>query len=505
MFTARLFKIILGATLLTCSFFGSNHAGAQSLPEPRAVCAYCGTPVPNGVHSANCPYHAGSSKSGGARSSGSKAHKSSPDMNAVIAGTIFQGLLTSMFAPPNTKTDTNQQAIIAQQKAAALAARQAAEQERAKQAAFQAERAKMMQSFKQLDGTPGPAFKSLSDSALAYKNLDDDAESLAAQARTPFDSAAEEKQVSPGAAGAGTPFFGDTMPLADIQLLVNPENDPRVVDLKKASTYVIENLKEESETPAKEPQPPEDKTATAPECAKLATKLTGFRNQQAKFQKTVTLAEEQLDAWQNANRNALINAAKDGIDYFTGQLLDGLGKRGKAAERLQRIYEKNAGKMAQEGLNMHDIQARINRLRMLSSAGKISELTSNISDWQTFIKDGMSGLMAQLTSSNLEIEEMLADPAMQKYVETESPELKTLLDISKLAASNAVFGKWVAKKIPIIAGIELSINQSYNAMDWLLSFNRIVQANKINGQVLHAARSLQNKIDAASLALKECP
>lgn len=431
----------------------------------------------------------------------SKHGITSGDINAMVVGTIFQGLLTSMFAPPASSNNA-QEALAAQQKAAALAAQQAAELQRAQEAAFQAEHNKMMQSFKQLDGSQGVAFKNLSDASLAFKTLDDDPESLAADARKPFDTAAEPRPP--------TPFFGDTMPLKDIQFLVNPENDPRVVDLRNATTYVAKNLKNEGDGSAPATKPRDGKAngkpiTKAPDCAKLNRKLQGFITQRDKFSNTINLAQEQLTTWETANRNALLNAAKDGIEYFTGQLLEGVANRGKAADRLQRIYEKNAAQMAQEGVDIAAIQAKIQRLKMLSSAGKISELTSNIMDWQTFIKDGMSGLMSQLTSSNQEVHALLDDPKLQKYFETESPELKALLDISKIAASNKVFGKWVAKKVPLIAGVELAINQSYNGLDWLLSFKRLTEANKINGKVLASAKALQQHIDDTSWALRDCP
>lgn len=444
----------------------------------------------------------------------SGGHKSkhgitSGDINAMVVGTIFQGLLTSMFTPP-TSPNNAQEALAAQQKAAALAAQQAAELQRAQEAAFQAEHNKMMQSFKQLDGSQGVAFKSLSDASLAFKTLDDDAETLAANARKPFDTAADAQPLTPATSGTATPFFGDTMPLKDIQFLVNPENDPKIVDLKNATIYVAKNLKNEGEGSAPAAKPKNEKDTDKPipkrpDCAKLNQKLQGFITQRDKFHNTITMAQEQVTTWETANRNALLNAAKDGIEYFTGQLLEGVANRGKAAERLQRICDKNAAQMAQEGVDVAAIEAKIKRLKMFSSAGKISELTSNILDWQTFIKDEMSGLMAQLTSSNQEVHALLDDPKLQKYFETESPELKALLDISKIAASNKVFGKWVAKKIPLIAGVELSINQSYNGLDWILSFKRMTEANKINGKVLASAKTLQQHIDDTSWALRDCP
>ena len=437
----------------------------------------------------------------------SKDGSTSGSVKAMFVGALFEGLLTSLFA---TETTNQQEALAAQQKAAALAAQQAAAFQRAQEAAFQAQHNKMMQSYKRLDGSQegGVAFKGLSESNLAFKTLDSDAETMAANARKPFDTAGPVS-ASAKTSGQATPFFGDTMPLKDIQLLVNPENDPRVVDLRNASAYLVQNLKKEGAQSEAGTKPSAEKknakpAARAQECAKLATRMQGYLNQREKFQKTVDLAQEQLTTWEEANRNALLQAAKDGIEYFTGQLLERMDKRGEAAERLQRIYEKKAARMARDGLDVTAIQAKIERLRMFSSAGKIAELTGNINDWQTFIKDGMSGLMAQLTASNQEIQGMLDDPQMQKYFETETPELKALLDISMIGAANKVFGKWVAKKVPLIAGLELSMNQSYNALDWLLSFKRMSEANKINGKVLAAAKTLQHQIDATSMALQGC-
>jgi len=83
--------------------------------------------------------------------------------------------------------------------------------------------------------------------------------------------------------------------------------------------------------------------------------------------------------------------------------------------------------------------------------------------------------------------------------------LNVLLDISKLAAANNVFGKWVLKKLPIVGAIEISVKQSYNALDRLLSFNRIIDANTVNGKVMDAAKKIQRHIDNTRQALKLCP
>lgn len=95
----------------------------------------------------------------------------SNDMNAMIMGTLFEALFTSLF--------TNNTAGNASQQEAAAYAAQQAELQKARAAAAQAEFEKMMRSYKKLDNAQYVTYKTLSDSNLGYKSLDDDAEKLA--------------------------------------------------------------------------------------------------------------------------------------------------------------------------------------------------------------------------------------------------------------------------------------------------------------------------------------
>lgn len=441
---------------------------------------------------------------------GSKALSHAGQMKVMMVGTILESLFTSLFTPPGA---TKQENLVAQQKAAETARQQAegkAKEQRAKEAAAQAAYEKMMRSYKQLDDTADANFKSLSDTNLAFKSLDGDMETLAANARKPFDTPSDFKPPTSEEMGSATPFFGDTMPIEDIKLLVNPENDPRFVDLRKANNFVNDNIRNDSNkltiiTLPKALDKNGQPIIQPPDCKNLPQKLKGFIDQRNKFQKTINLAQEQLTVWEDANRNALINAAKDGIEYFVGQYLEVLKKRGDAADRLRLAYERNSEKMLRAGLDIKEVEAKIIRLKASSFLGKAAENISNANDWQTFIKDGASSLVAQLSSSDQEIKEMLEDPKMQKYFTTDSPKLNTLLDISKIAATNGIFEKWVAKQVPIIAAVEISIKQTYNGLDWYLSFKRLAEANEINGRVMDAARSLQNNINESYISLKQCP
>ncbi|GFE61950.1 hypothetical protein [Geobacter sp. AOG2] len=427
-------------------------------------------------------------------------------MKSMIVGGIFQGLISNMSAPHQGSSPALR-ALMDQHDASVKAARKAEERRRAEEAEFQAERDRMLGTYKGLEGTSALGFKE-SGGGLDFKTLDGEAEAQAAAARQPFDTAGGSAKPVDTLTGRGTSFFGDTMPEADLRLLVAPENDPRVVDLRNAVTYTAGNLKEDGTKPVprkkKQAKGEGEPIIEPPDCVALSRKLDSFLEQRGKFYKTILLAQDQVTEWEATNRGALVNAAKDGIEYFTGGLLEALGNRGKAAERLQEIYTRNASRMAAEGVDILALEAKIRRLQLLSSSGKAAELASQVNDWQTFVKDGMSALLAQLNSSNGEVREILADPKVGKYFQAESPELNTLLDISKIAAANRIFGKWVKNQLPIIGLTEISLKQLYNGSEWAASFYRLAKANDINGNVMESAQGLQKHIDDTRIALKAC-
>ena len=49
--------------------------------------------------------------------------------------------------------------------------------------------------------------------------------------------------------------------------------------------------------------------------------------------------------------------------------------------------------MAKDGLNVAEIEAKIQRLRVLASAGSVAALLKTAGDWQTFLTDGASVLL----------------------------------------------------------------------------------------------------------------
>lgn len=473
-------------------------AGAASAGEWYEVSGGSRVPdVPSPTCVYNCPDDTatGNSALSGGSSGALRSYKPArPDMNAVVGGMIMQGVLDAVLNPPRPAKGNMDAVIAAQQQAEALKAQQAARAKAADSATF-----RVLQS--QVDG-----YKAVSTGSLALKGVDDDLTAMAAQAREPFDTAGDQtvNEGPGGAVQAPTPFFGDTLPEAELRLLVEPENDPRVVDLRQAQSFVTESIKNEVDArnlPVETLVKPE---RTAQECVALRKKLDGFLTQREKFARTVELSSSEFDVWQKQNREALMNAATEGISNYTGNLLEYFHKRGAAADRLLGVYAKHASSMAKEGVDVAVLAQKIQVLKNISTAGQLASLSSQGLDWSGFMKNGFSALISGLSTDNAALEATLADPRVAKYFESEMPALKAALDLTRIAAGAEVFGKWAARKMPVIAGCEYAVNQAYNALDWALSFRRIVDAHRIYGNALETAKGIQSHIHETRLTLNDC-
>ncbi|MDO9262086.1 MAG: hypothetical protein Q7U08_09115, partial [Flavobacteriaceae bacterium] len=401
---------ILFCTLL---FMGISLNNTSILAQTNCVCASCGVKC-GATHTSSCSYYSAAKST---TKSSSTLIVPSTNINTMITGMVLQSLLTAVFS---TSSGPTQKEIEAQQQAEALAAAKAAEEQRIQEAIAQAKYNEMMKSYKLLDGTQSLGVKSLTNTNLDFKTLDGEAETLSVNARKQFVDPNLTPISDSTAIGNGTPFFGDSMPIVDLQNLISLENNPNVVDLRDTKNYIDEKIKNDSIQIVtllrkNETDGNGEPIIQKPDCEKLGNKLKSYVNQRNQFQKTIYLSQNELNIWETANRNALMNQAKDGLEYFTGKLFDKLSKRGIAADRLQGILDKNSKEMVKKGINIADIQTKIDNLRLMSTTGQLTDLANKMNDWTTFMKDGLSSLLLDLGNSNNEINEIIENPQMQQY------------------------------------------------------------------------------------------
>lgn len=450
-----------------------------------------------------------------------------PDTRTVVTGTLIQGLGDAMYNPQALAKSRaiNQKAMAAQQEVDAAHAWQALKDEQQRETDFQKQHAGIMASFGGTVGTAGEGF-----------HLPASDEALRAAASAGFDTPIGgtppgDHHDAPGplaSTGKPTPFFGDKLPAQDVRLLVEPENDPHVVDLRKAKEFVVRSLKEHEPgnaapakaatpaTPATHPnltsypgimapgEPIIEPGPTPQQCAVLHRRLQNYLTQQQRFYKTILLASDQLDSWERQSRAALVHAMKDGLEYFTGVGLRALDEAGKAADAELLVLNSKRAQMLKDGVEVGPLEAAIRNLKHASSRGKLADALGGTVDAKSFLADGATVMVEQLSSAHDAVQAMLEDPRYSQYFQDTLPESRLAADIGTLVASSKIFSKWGAEKVPLIALAQLAVNETYNGMDFYLGFQRWRQANKINGKVLESAQSLQRHIDETATESLAC-
>ena len=136
---------------------------AQNIPEPNCVCAFCGVKC-GSTHLRSCPSY---------RQPKSTVKQptinTSKDLNTIMATSAYQSLIDLVFS---TNDEAKKQEIEAQQKAIALEQKRIEEQKIQDAILAQKKYNKMMKDYKTIDGNQGVHAKSLDQSELHFKNLD---------------------------------------------------------------------------------------------------------------------------------------------------------------------------------------------------------------------------------------------------------------------------------------------------------------------------------------------
>ena len=439
---------------------------------------------------------------GSAISNISQGVSTSTVISNAVAGAVIQGLINNVLFSSPQKSQAEIDAERMEQERIEMEAELQRQLEIARQ---QEIHDNLMESSKGLPGSQ----------SMDFKALDGDMENMRKAAADQFEPDGTGGTTT--RATGGTDFFGDNVTPDDIDLITDPHNDPMIVDLRDARSFIVENIKTDHEIleKIKQEDPKKESGQKKPECnrALMDKKLNGLLNERQKFLKTIELTKSELQKWEEQKNAALMNAAKTGLEYFIGDVVDKLGKKGEAAARLENILTKNAEQMAKDGLDIIEIQNKIQRMHNLSRIAGAIKGTYNLKDWEAFLKDGWSALVLRVSESNAEIREMLNNPQMQTYFNLENPspdmniptpELRVLLDIANIGLTYDVFGSWVAKKAPIIAFTQFSIDQIYNVTDWILSYRNICKLREVSGQEMAAANYQQQKINETISLIQNC-
>ncbi|MCU0409304.1 MAG: hypothetical protein MUD02_10185 [Bacteroidales bacterium] len=428
--------------------------------------------------------------------------------SSIITAGIMNALISNLFAAPDPKA---QQAAIDAQKAEE--ARQAMEAEHQRQLREAMEREKYDNMMKMYKSGPGSGDLEIKDETnLDFKTLDGDAEAMARGARDQFEAGSLSDMI-PEIEG-GTDFFGIDVSSPEFTTLTDPDNDPNVVDLRKAEGIIDNGIAKEEAARAKDMKKDDaaktDKAKTPEFCAEMQKKLDGFTETRARFQKTIDMTRSELSKWHEQNNGALLNSAKSGATLVSEIFLKHIDLRKTGAENIRKFlidYPGASPAMVDNYISVLDKVISYKKTFAAVDYGK------KALEWATLARDESQVIANEIARDDRSVLAMLNDPTVKKVLNDGRPFVDA--EQSFVSKSIEIFldGPEIQKKLvsafsktmPVVAWCQFAVDQTYNATDWVLSYNRICDFNNVSGKEAEAAQYLQDKISEIRISMNGCP
>ncbi len=133
--------------------------------------------------------------------------------------------------------------------------------------------------------------------------------------------------------------------------------------------------------------------------------------------------------------------------------------------------------------------------------GNIIDYSNNFIEWLNFISKDIIELNSKGT-------EIINDPKIQSFMKYSLTEydgrIIEAVDIFMKGPGLEIILHKFKNISPLLMWSEFAMEQSYNALDWLLSYKRILQQNEVSGQETEAATYMQQKINDTFDLMKDC-
>lgn len=395
-----------------------------------------------------------------------------------------------------------QQLLESQQKALRDIAIENQRQKQIKDALEQALHDKLMALYKPLPGSQRLEMKTMpgNNNALSMKTFDGDK----------GDYMYKGVEVN-------TPAFGIGLSAQEIQVLLDPENDPVVADLRNANDFIVKNLKSES-AQANNKITQETRSNGTPiiqqtDCAELKNKLAGFVKEREDFQKTIVLTQTELADWKEKNNKALWNAAESGIGFLSGKFFEHMEESRKNASNIKKWLMDFEKPMRAKGIDVDGyiklLDVKVINYNISGFADRFSKTTESV----LAVRDASQSLAGHFAKTDAEIAAILENPNVKLFLtDGEAKFEANTLGISQATADNlnkglalvTLAGKFLAIVNPVASATQFAIDEVYNAADWILSYKLILQQNNVHDKETEAAEYIQTKINTAFELLKNC-
>jgi|GEM_PF-4265236 len=470
-------------------------------------------------HGSNCsqnPANWGSKPSTSAPNSSaprpSTPKSSSPDLSTVVTGIILQSMLNSIFASPSPE-QTEKEQWEAQQAEMARIAEQV-RQQKIRDSIALAKHNQMMGLYKPIEG-------STLDNDISFKMLDGEMEELRKGASDQFDSGLTVDGIFSNVS-SGTNFFG-TMDNTQIDILFDPDNDPMVVDLTEAKLLLVDTagFSKYSKKIEEQGEPIQEEKMTIEECQKVEKNMQRNIENREKYVATIQTTINELDYWKEKNNAAMMNGFMDGLSYVTGVYIKQQEEKNEPANLLKKamleVLKKEPNNKGAANLIAYLDANYLSKnwaQTIISSYSKYESLKGKYKSYESYygvVKDALKNTLDGMSSLDDELMEMMKDPSIASFLNDDAF-MKSCTFVGKEAIINPFLKSKTAQKalesvfkakIPYVSMAQFAIKEAYNAYEWYLSREAILNLNQVHGKELQTAQLLQDRIFSDQIKLDQ--
>jgi hypothetical protein len=311
-------------------------------------------------------------------------------------------------------------------------------------------------------------------------------------------------------------LFEGKMTEENVKTLLDPYNDPAIVDLRDAESLVVRSLKENTINKEEITKTREQKDGEPifqqPTCTDLFRSISGYEKELKKIKSNVDVTNTEMKEWEKKKNEALKEALNEGLSFLTERFLDHMVERGKRAQNILGWMDRFEPNLIAKGV---DVNSYRNLLNLKIMGGNLSQLGLDIFDLvdrAQFIKMEIQLILSKMGKNEEAVKRLLEDPHVKEFFDEEHPvtemtsaileeEIEGFLQTDKL---NKLLGKYFSKSIPYVSIASFAVNQAYNLMDASLSFYTTLQLRDANGKLTDGARYLQSRINDNFELLKTC-
>lgn len=232
-------------------------------------------------------------------------------------------------------------------------------------------------------------------------------------------------------------------------------------------------------------------------CVDIDAQLARDREALRRQQRVNESAVGELEEWGRLNDEAQRSAVKLGVQSLLGEAASRLQARQARVGTLQAALARNERLLGERGIPVGPVRERLatlalkyDRARLQAAAGAALARSGEVESIYGLAKTEAGVIVQQLAAGDEELKRALADPAFDAIIARDATAAELTRSALDLVASTPGFERFA----PQYALAAFIVDYGYDATQWTLSAQRILQGDALSARALEAVEALTRQI-----------